>query len=236
MGNFGVSILILTLILRGAMFPFANKSYESMSKMKKLAPEIEQIKKRNAKDQPKAQQETMALYQREKINPLMGCLPVLVQIPIFFSLYKVLYVSIEMRHAPFFGWVQDLSARDPTTFLNLFGLIPWNPASVPGLGAILDGTLHIGVYPIMYAASMWLSTAMSSQSTTDPTQKMVAQVMPLMLLFFFSATPAGLVIYWCASNLFTIAQQYVIMHRFKVDNPIDDLLARLRSPRVAAAE
>ena len=234
-GNFGVSILILTLILRGLMFPFANKSYESMSKMKKLAPEIEQIKKRT-KDAAKVQQETMALYQREKINPLMGCLPVLVQIPIFFSLYKVLYVTLEMRHAPFFGWIQDLSARDPTTFVNLFGLIPWNPATVPGVGGFLDGTLHIGVYPIIYAASMWLSTAMSSQSVTDPSQKIIAQFMPLMLLFFFSATPAGLVIYWCASNLFTIGQQYVIMRRFKVANPIDDLLARLRGGRAVAVQ
>jgi YidC/Oxa1 family membrane protein insertase len=227
-GNFGIAILLLTVVLRGLMFPFANKSYESMSKMKKLAPEIEQIKKRNEKDAAKVQQETMALYQREKINPLMGCLPVLVQIPIFFSLYKVLYVSLEMRHAPFFGWVQDLSARDPTTFVNLFGLLPFNPATVPGIGGILDGPLHIGVYPILYAATMWLSTAMTSQSITDPSQRLVSQLMPIMLLYFFASTPAGLVIYWCASNLFTVGQQYVIMHRFGVENPIDGLIARLR--------
>jgi YidC/Oxa1 family membrane protein insertase len=235
-GNFGLSILVLTVILRGLMFPFANKSYESMSKMKKLAPEVEQIKKRNEKDPAKVQQETMALYQREKINPLMGCLPVLVQIPIFFSLYKVLYVSLEMRHAPFFGWVQDLSARDPTTFVNLFGLLPFNPATLPGpIGSLLDGPLHIGVYPILYAVTMWLSTAMTSQSITDPTQRMVSQLMPIMLLYFFASTPAGLVIYYFASNLFTVGQQYVIMHRFKVDNPIDGLIARLRGRRAAPA-
>jgi YidC/Oxa1 family membrane protein insertase len=235
--NFGVSILILTLILRGLMFPFANKSYESMSKMKKLAPEIEQIKKKNDGDAAKTQQETMALYQREKINPLMGCLPVVVQIPIFFSLYKVLYVSLEMRHAPFFGWVQDLSARDPTSIVNLFGLLPFNPAMVPPawLGGFLDGPLHIGVYPIIYAASMWLSTMMSSQNITDPTQKMISQFMPVAMVYFFASTPAGLVIYWCASNLFTIAQQYVIMRRFKVDNPIDGLIAKLRGGKTAAA-
>ena len=234
-GNFGLSILVLTVVLRGLMFPFANKSYESMSKMKKLAPEIEQIKKRNDKDPAKVQQETMALYQREKINPLMGCLPVLVQIPIFFSLYKVLYVSLEMRHAPFFGWVQDLSSRDPTTFVNLFGLLPFNPATVPVIGSFLDGPLHIGVYPILYAATMWLSTQMTSQSITDPTQRMVSQLMPIMLLYFFASTPAGLVVYWCASNLFTIGQQYLIMHRYQVDNPIDGLIARIRGGRAAKA-
>ncbi|WP_158917310.1 membrane protein insertase YidC [Caulobacter sp. S45] len=234
-GNFGIAILLLTVVLRGLMFPFANKSYESMSKMKKLAPEIDIIKKRNDKDPAKVQQETMALYQREKINPLMGCLPVLVQIPIFFSLYKVLYVSLEMRHAPFFGWVQDLSARDPTSFVNLFGLLPFSPASVPMIGGILDGPLHIGVYPILYAATMWLSTAMSSQSITDPTQKMVSQLMPVMLLYFFASTPAGLVVYWVASNLFTVGQQYIIMRRFKVDNPIDSLIAKLRGARTPSA-
>ncbi len=230
-GNFGVSILLLTLVLRGAMFPLANKSYESMSKMKKLAPEIEAIKKKNEKEPAKTQQETMQLYQREGINPLMGCLPLLVQIPIFFSLYKVLYVTIEMRHAPFFGWVRDLSAPDPSTFVNLFGLLPFNPGAVPGIGGFIDGTLHIGVYPILYGLTMWLSQNMSPQASADPTQKAMLQFMPLIFLFFFSHTPAGLVIYWVASNLFTIAQQYVIMRRYKVDNPIDGLIARFRQGR-----
>jgi YidC/Oxa1 family membrane protein insertase len=232
-GNFGLSILLLTLVLRGAMFPLANKSYESMSKMKKLQPEIEQIKKRNEKEPQKVQQETMQLYQREGINPLMGCLPLLVQIPIFFSLYKVLYVTLEMRHAPFFGWVRDLSAPDPSTFVNLFGLLPFNPANVPAIGGFLDGPLHIGVYPIFYGLTMWLSQNMSPQTGVDPSQRMILQFMPLMFLFFFSHTPAGLVIYWVMSNLFTIGQQYVIMHRYGVDNPIDNGLARLRGGRAA---
>ena len=232
-GNFGVSILLLTLVLRGAMFPLANKSYESMSKMKKLQPEIAAIKARNEKEPQKTQQETMQLYQREGINPLMGCLPLLVQIPIFFSLYKVLYVTIEMRHAPFFGWVRDLSAPDPSTFVNLFGLLPFNPGAVPVIGGFLDGTLHIGVYPILYGATMWLSQQMSPQASADPTQKAMLQFMPLIFLFFFSHTPAGLVIYWVMSNLFTIVQQYVIMHRYKVENPIDDLFARVRGGKAA---
>ena len=232
-GNFGLSILLLTLVLRGAMFPLANKSYESMSKMKKLAPEIEAIKKRNEKEPQKTQQETMQLYQREGINPLMGCLPLLVQVPIFFSLYKVLYVTLEMRHAPFFGWVRDLSAPDPSTFVNLFGLLPFNPAAVPLIGGFLDGTLHIGVYPIFYGLTMWLSQNMSPQTGVDPSQRMILQFMPLLFLFFFSHTPAGLVIYWVMSNLFTICQQYIIMHRYGVDNPIDAGLARLRSGRTA---
>ena len=233
-GNFGVSILLLTLVLRGAMFPLANKSYESMSKMKKLQPEIAAIKAKNEKEPQKTQQETMQLYQREGINPLMGCLPLLVQIPIFFSLYKVLYVTLEMRHAPFFGWIRDLSAPDPSTFVNLFGLLPFNPAAVPGIGGFLDGTLHIGVYPILYGLTMWLSQNMSPQASADPTQKMMLQFMPLIFLFFFSHTPAGLVIYWVASNLFTIVQQYVMMHRYHVENPIDDLLDRLRRGGKAA--
>ena len=232
-GNFGVSILLLTLVLRGAMFPLANKSYESMSKMKKLQPEIAAIKARNEKEPQKTQQETMQLYQREGINPLMGCLPLLVQIPIFFSLYKVLYVTIEMRHAPFFGWVRDLSAPDPSTFVNLFGLLPFNPGAIPLAGGFLDGTLHIGVYPILYGATMWLSQQMSPQASADPTQKAMLQFMPLIFLFFFSHTPAGLVIYWVMSNLFTIVQQYVIMHRYKVENPIDDLFARMRGGKAA---
>jgi YidC/Oxa1 family membrane protein insertase len=234
-GNFGISILLLTLVLRGAMFPLANRSYASMSKMKKLQPDIEALKKKHPNEPAEVQKGTMALYQREHINPLMGCLPLVVQIPIFFSLYKVLYVTIEMRHAPFFGWIHDLSAPDPTTILNLFGLIPWNPATTPYIHNFLDGPLHIGVYPILYGITMWFSQNMSPQSFTDPSQKMLMQFMPLMFLFFFSHTPSGLVIYWVASNMFTVAQQYVMMRRYHVDNPIDDLIARFRGGRPAAA-
>ena len=226
-GNFGVAILCLTVVLRAIMFPLANKSYESVSRMKKIQPQMEEIKKRHAKDPAKMQQETMELYKREKINPLSGCLPILVQIPIFYALYKVLFVTLEMRHAPFFGWVHDLSAPDPTSFVNLFGLIPWNPATTPVIGSFLDGPAHIGVWPILYGMTMWLTTQMNPQPSQDPTQKMIFQLFPIIFTFALSHSPAGLVIYWCWTNLLSILQQYVIMHRLKVENPIDDIIAKL---------
>ena len=226
-GNFGVAILCLTVVLRAILFPLANKSYESVSRMKKMQPQMEELKKRYAKDPAKMQQETMELYKREKINPLSGCLPVLVQIPIFYSLYKVLFVTLEMRHAPFFGWVHDLSAPDPTSFVNLFGLIPWNPATTPFIGSFLDGPVHIGVWPILYGITMWLTTAMNPQPSADPTQKMIFQLFPIIFTFALSHSPAGLVIYWCWTNCLSILQQYVIMRRLKVDNPIDEIIAKV---------
>jgi YidC/Oxa1 family membrane protein insertase len=234
-GNFGVAILCLTVVLRAILFPLANKSYESVSKMKKLQPQMEELKKRHAKDPAKMQQETMELYKREKINPLSGCLPILVQIPIFYALYKVLFVTLEMRHAPFFGWVHDLSAPDPTSFVNLFGLIPWDPATTPLIGSVLAGPMHIGVWPILYGLTMWLTTAMNPQPSQDPTQKMIFQLFPIIFTFALSHSPAGLVIYWCWTNLLSILQQYVIMRRLKVENPIDDIIARLSGrPRPSA--
>jgi YidC/Oxa1 family membrane protein insertase len=226
-GNFGIAILLLTVAVRLVFFPLANKSYESMTKMKKVQPQLEQIKKRNAKDPQKQQQEMMALYQKEKINPLGGCLPMLFQIPVFFALYKVLSVTIEMRHAPFFGWVQDLSARDPTTVVNLFGLAPFDPAAVPALGVFLAGPLHIGLWPVMYLVTMWLTMSMTPQSGIDPTQQKIMQFMPLIFTFSISGVAVGLVIYWCWSNVLSVVQQYIIMRRFKVDNPIDQMLRRL---------
>ena len=226
-GNFGVAILCLTVVLRLIMFPLANKSYESVSRMKKIQPQMEELKKRYAKDPAKMQQETMELYKREKINPLSGCLPVLVQIPIFYALYKVLFVTLEMRHAPFFGWVHDLSAPDPTSFVNLFGLIPWDPATTPLIGSILGGPAHIGVWPILYGMTMWLTTQMNPQPSQDPTQKMIFQLFPIIFTFALSHSPAGLVIYWCWTNILSILQQYVIMRRLKVDNPIDEIIAKL---------
>jgi YidC/Oxa1 family membrane protein insertase len=225
-GNFGVSILLLTITVRTLFFPLANKSYESMSKMKKLQPQMEEIKKKNEKDPAKQQQEIMELYKREKVNPVAGCLPLLIQIPVFFALYKVLFVTLEMRHAPFFGWIHDLSAPDPTTILNLFGLIPWNPAATPMIGSILGGALHIGVLPLLYGFTMWLTQAMSPPPSTDPTQKLIFQFFPIIFTFTLARSPAGLLVYWMFSNLFTIGQQYVIMRRFKVDNPIDSFLSR----------
>jgi YidC/Oxa1 family membrane protein insertase len=234
-GNFGLAILGLTVVVKALMFPLANKSYESMSKMKKLQPKIEEIKKRFPDDPAKQQQETMAFYKTERVNPLAGCVTMLPTIPVFYSLYTVLTVTIEMRQAPFFGWIHDLSAGDPTTFVNLFGLIPWNPATTPLIGGILDGPLHLGVWPLLYGFMMWLSTSMTPQQGTDPTQKIMMQVMPLMFVFIMGRYPAGLLIYWTWSQALSIAQQYVIMHRYKAENPIDDLIAKLRGRAPASA-
>jgi YidC/Oxa1 family membrane protein insertase len=225
-GNFGVAILLLTVAVRVIFFPLANKSYESMTKMKKVQPLVEEMRKKFKDDPAKQQQEMMALYQREKVNPLAGCLPLLLQIPVFFALYKVLSVTIEMRHAPFFGWINDLSARDSTTIWNLFGLVPWNPAHAPLVGSLLDTTLHIGVLPLLYGVTMWLTTSMNPPAP-DPTQQRIFQLMPLVFTFIMAPFAVGLLIYWTWSNVLTSIQQYVIMRRFKVDNPIDKLIARL---------
>jgi YidC/Oxa1 family membrane protein insertase len=225
-GNFGVSILMLTVVIRLLTFPLANKGYEMGVKMKKIQPELQAMQKR-LKDDPAAQQkEMMALYAREKVNPVTGCLPMLLQIPIFYSLTKLFTVTIEMYHAPFFGWIHDLSARDPTTIFNLFGLIPWDPSTAPLIGAILGGMLHVGIWPLAYGVTMWLSTSMTPQTGIDPTQQMLFKLMPLMFTFILAQYSVGLLIYWTWSSLITIVQQYVMMRRFKVDNPIDDFLHR----------
>jgi YidC/Oxa1 family membrane protein insertase len=225
-GTFGVAILLLTVCVRVAFFPIANKQYESMTKMKKVQPLMEDLRKRYKDDPAKQQQEIMALYQREKVNPLAGCLPILLQIPVFYSLYKVLNISIEMRHAPFLNY-SDLSARDPTTIWNLFGLIPWNPAHAPLIGGLLDGYLHLGILPLAYGFTMWLTTSMSPQTGIDPAQQRMFQLMPLFFMFIMAPFAVGLLIYWTWSNCLTTVQQYVMMRRFKVDNPIDRTLARL---------
>jgi YidC/Oxa1 family membrane protein insertase len=226
-GNFGIAILLLTVTVRIVFFPLANKSYESLTKMKKVQPQLALIKEKYGKDPTKQQQEMMALYAKEKINPFMGCIPMLLQIPVFFALYKVLSVTIEMRHAAFFGWVQDLSARDPTTLFNLFGLLPFDPNVIPLIGAVLAGPLHIGIWPLVYVVTMWLSMSMSPQTGMDPTQQKIMQFMPLIFMFTISGVAVGLVIYWAWSNVLTILQQYVIMRRFKVDNPIDQIVRKL---------
>jgi YidC/Oxa1 family membrane protein insertase len=225
-GNFGVAILALTFCVRLLFFPLANKSYESLTKMKKLQPAMAELKTRYKDDVAKQQQELMELYKREKINPVAGCLPLLLQIPVFFALYKVLTVTIEMRHAPFLGWIKDLSARDPTTIWNLFGLIHWDPATAPLVGHLLDTSLHLGVLPLAYGVTMWLSTSMSPPAG-DPMQQRIFQFMPLIFTFIMAPFAVGLLIYWTWSNILTILQQYVIMRRFKVDNPIDQIIARL---------
>ena len=227
LGSIALAILALTVLLKALLFPLANKSYESISKMKKIQPQIEALKKLHGDDQAQVQQATMQLYQQEKINPLMGCLPMLVQIPVFYSLYKVLSVTIEMRQAPFFGWIHDLSARDPTSIWTLFGLIPWNPAHLAVIGTYLDGPLHIGLWPMIYGSSMWLSQAMNPPAA-DPTQQRIFALMPLIFTFTLSQFTVGLLIYWTWSNLLSILQQYFIMHRFGVDNPIDSVINRFK--------
>jgi YidC/Oxa1 family membrane protein insertase len=231
-GNFGLSILALTVLIKLVFFPLQNKSFESITKMKKIQPQVEELKGKFEKDPAKLQQETMALYQREKINPLMGCLPMLVQIPVLYALTKVLTVTIEMRQAPFFGWIHDLASRDPTTIWNLFGLVPYDPSHLVLVGGLLNSQLHIGVWPLLYGFSMWLSQAMSPPSP-DPTQRMIFQFMPVIFTFTMSQFTVGLVIYWLWSNLLSILQQYVIMRRFKVDNPIDDFIGRFIKPKPA---
>ncbi len=232
-GNFGVAILLLTLTIKLIMFPLANKSYESLSRMRKLQPQMEKIKEQH-KDDPQAQQKaTMELYQKEKINPLAGCLPILVQIPVFYALYKVLYVTIEMRHAPFFGWIRDLSAPDPTNIWQLFGLIPWDPSTVPLIGGLLTHhtgsgfTLALSVLAIFYGFTMWLQTAMNPPAA-DPVQRQIFMFMPLIFTFIMAGFPAGLLIYWAWNNMLSIAQQYFIMHRFGAENPIDSFIGRFK--------
>jgi YidC/Oxa1 family membrane protein insertase len=225
-GNFGVAILMLTVVIRLITFPLANKGFEMGVKMKKLQPQLQELQKR-LKDDPAAQQkEMMALYAREKVNPVTGCLPIFLQIPIFYSLTKLFTVTIEMRHAPFFGWIHDLSARDPTTIWNLFGLIPWDPATAPLIGGILAGVLHVGVWPLAYGGAMWLSQSMTPQTGIDPTQQMLFKIMPILFTFILAQYSVGLLIYWTWSSLITILQQYVMMRRFRVDNPIDDFLGQ----------
>ena len=221
-GNMGFAIITLTLIIKAILFPLAYKSYVSMSKMKKLQPEMQKIKERVGDDRQKMQQEMMALYKKEKVNPASGCLPILLQIPIFFSLYKVLFVTIEMRHAPFIGWITDLSAPDPSSWMNLFGALPWE-APAPGVGII--GLFSIGVYPIIMGISMWMQQKLNP-APTDKTQAMIFAWMPWVFMFMLGGFASGLVIYWCANNIITFTQQYLIMRSQGVEV---DLLGNIKA-------
>ena len=200
--NFGFAIMIFTVVIKGAFFPIANKSYHAMSKMKKLQPEMKELQTRFADDKARLNQEMMALYKREKANPVSGCLPILIQIPVFFALYKVLYVTIEMRQAPFYGWIHDLSVPDPTNLFNLFGLIPWTPPEM----------LHIGIWPLIMGVTMWAQQKLNPQPT-DPVQAKMFTFLPLIFTYMLAKFPAGLVIYWAWSNTLSIVQQWVIMKR-----------------------
>ncbi len=210
-GNFGVAILIVTVLLKGIFFPLANKSYASMAKMKAVQPELTAIRERYADDKVKQQQAMMDLYKKEKINPVAGCLPIVVQIPVFFALYKVLFVTIEMRHAPFFGWIRDLSAPDPTNIFNLFGLIPWDPSQLPIAGAYLV----LGVWPIIMGITMWVQMKLNP-APTDPAQQMIFNWMPVIFTFMLAHFAAGLVIYWAWNNTLSVTQQALIMKRHGV--------------------
>ena len=202
LGNFGLAILATTVIVKGIFFPLASKSYKSMAKMKMVQPKMLEIREKYADDKMKQQQAMMELYKTEKINPIAGCWPVVIQIPVFFALYKVLYVTIEMRHAPFFGWIQDLAAPDPTSVFNLFGLLPY---TVPHV-------LMIGVWPLIMGVTMFLQMRMNP-TPPDPTQQMIFTWMPVIFTFMLSSFPAGLVIYWAWNNSLSIMQQSVIMKR-----------------------
>ena len=208
-GNFGIGILLLTVVIKLIMFPLASKSYRAMSKMKALQPQMKELQERFKEDKPRLNQELMALYKREKANPAAGCLPILVQIPVFFALYKVLFVTIEMRHAPFFGWIQDLSAGDPTSLWNIFGLLPYDPS------AFVPDMLNIGVWPILMGVTMFLQQKLNPQPT-DEIQAKVFLFMPFIFTFMLAPFPAGLVIYWAWNNTLSIAQQWYIMRSMGV--------------------
>ena len=204
-GNFGIAIVLITLAIRIVFFPLANYSFRSMAKMKAVQPEMVRLKELHKDDKVKLQQEMMALYRKEKINPASGCLPILIQIPFFFAIYKMLFISLEMRHQPFFGWIQDLSAKDPTSIFNLFGLIPWDP----------PGFLVIGIWPILMGLTMYAQQKLNP-APADPIQAKIFAFFPLFLTIILAPFPSGLVVYWTVNNVLTIAQQWVIMRKTKV--------------------
>ena len=204
-GNFGIAIVIITIGIRLIFFPLANYSFRSMAKMKAVQPEMVRLKELHKDDKVKLQQAMMALYRKEKINPASGCLPVLIQIPFFFAIYKMLFISLEMRHQPFFGWIKDLSDKDPTSIFNLFGLIPWDPPSF----------LIIGIWPILMGLSMWVQQKLNP-APADPIQAKIFAFFPVFLTIILASFPSGLVVYWTVNNILTIAQQWVIMRKTKV--------------------
>ena len=206
-GNFGVGIIILTICIRIVLFPLANKSFKSMNSMRMITPEIQRIRERYKDDRQRMNQEMFAMYKEKKINPAAGCLPILIQIPIFFALYKVLFVSIEMRHAPFFGWIQDLSAPDPTSLFNLFGLIPWDTPAF----------LTIGIWPILMGVTMFLQQKINPPPP-DPIQAKIFMMLPLIFTFLLATFPSGMVVYWTVNNILSIAQQYILLRKQSKEN------------------
>jgi YidC/Oxa1 family membrane protein insertase len=220
--NIGVAILIMTVVIKAATFPLVYSSYKSFARMRELAPKMAELKLKFPDDAARQQQETMKLYKEEKINPVAGCIPSLLTMPIFFALFKVLSVAIELRHAPFYGWIPDLYAKDPTTVFNLFGLLPYDPTSLPLVGTFLA----IGAWPILYGISFWLQMKMQP-TATDPVQAQVFALMPWMFVFIFAGFGSGLVIYYTWSNLLTILQQWIIARISGTSTPIDEFFAKL---------
>ncbi|MBS3849761.1 membrane protein insertase YidC [Devosia sp. BSSL-BM10] len=207
-GNFGLAVMAVTVIVKAVFFPLASRSYASMAAMRRVQPEMKSIQERLKDDRPAQQQAMMELYKKEKINPLSGCWPVLIQIPVFFALYTVIFISLDMRHAPFFGWIRDLAAPDPTNIFTLFGLIPWDPTILPVVG----GFLHLGVWPVIMGLTMWVQMKLNPPPP-DPTQAMIFNWMPVIFTFMLGTFPAGLVIYWAWNNTLSVTQQYFIMKR-----------------------
>jgi YidC/Oxa1 family membrane protein insertase len=212
-GNFGIAILLATLVIKLVFFPLANRSYRSMAKMRKVMPQVTALRERYKDDRAKQQQAMLEIYRKEKINPVAGCWPILIQIPVFFALYKVLFVTIEMRHAPFFGWIQDLSAPDPTSFINLFGLLPFDSPAF----------LTIGVWPLLMGVTMWVQMKLTPQQPGAPT--FIFNLLPIVFTFMLASFPAGLVIYWAWNNLLSVLQQSFIMRRHGVKI---DLISNIR--------
>jgi YidC/Oxa1 family membrane protein insertase len=221
-GNFGVAIIIVTVLVKAAFFPLANRSYASMAKMKAIQPEIAALKERFPDDRAKQQQAQMELFKREGVNPVSGCLPMVIQIPVFFALYKVIFITIEMRQAPFFGWIKDLSAPDPTNIFTLFGLIPWDPTIIPVFGHFLT----LGIWPLIMGVSMFVQMKMNPEPA-DPVQKTMFAWMPVIFTFMLGSFPSGLVIYWTCNNTLSVIQQYVIMRRAGVKVELWDNLTKL---------
>jgi len=224
LGNYGLAIMVVTLLIKLVLFPLNNRAYASMAKMRSAAPKMTEIRERH-KDDPQAQQKAMMdFYRKEKINPVAGCLPILPQIPIFFALYKTVFISLDARHAPFFGWIQDMSAPDPTAFGNLFGLLPYDPASIPLIGTVLA----IGIWPLLMGVTMWAQQSLNPPPP-DKLQRQIFAFMPVIFTIVMAPFPAALIIYWSWNNTLTIAQQYIIMRRQGVETEFDKAFVKIKA-------
>ena len=228
-GNMGLAIIALTFVLKFLVLPLAYKSYVSMARMKELQPEMEALKERVGEDKQKLQREMMQLYKDKKVNPAAGCLPILIQIPIFFALYKVIFVTIELRHAPFFGWLKDLSAPDPSSLYNAFGLLPWD---APVQGSVLH-LIFIGILPILLGITMWLQQKLNP-APTDPVQASIFAWMPWVFMFMLGGFASGLVVYWITNNTITFIQQYLIMWSHGKRPDIFDNIKSAKAAKAAA--